>query len=50
LRDQLLAGGADRLGRAIDGAARALADRFGRADLTGRTAALVTTATKGLTP
>ena len=47
LRDQLQAGGPDRLGRAIEGAARALADRFGRADLTGATAALVATALKG---
>jgi len=47
LRDQLQAGGADRLGRAIDGASRALADRFGHAHLTGRTAALVATAVKG---
>ena len=47
LRDQLQAGGPDRLGRAIDWAARALADRFGHADLSGRTAALVATAVKG---
>jgi SAM-dependent methyltransferase len=46
LRDQLQAG-ADRLPRAIAGAASALADRFGAADLTGRTAALVTSAMKG---
>jgi SAM-dependent methyltransferase len=47
LRDQLHAGGTDRLGRAIDGATHALADRFGPADLVGRTAALVATAAKG---
>jgi len=47
LRDQLQSGGAERLGRALDGAARALADRFGGADLTGRTAALVATAVNG---
>ncbi|HEY3670588.1 MAG TPA: class I SAM-dependent methyltransferase [Acidimicrobiia bacterium] len=47
LRDQLQAGGTDRLGRAIDGATRALADRFGPADLVGGTAALVATAAKG---
>ncbi len=46
LRDQLQAGGPDRLLRALDGAARALAERFGPADLTGRTAALVATAVK----
>ena len=46
LRDQLQAGGPDRLRRALDGAARALAERFGSADLTGRTAALVATAVK----
>jgi SAM-dependent methyltransferase len=49
LRDQLQAGGADRLGDAIDAAARALAERFGAADLTGRTAALVASATKATT-
>jgi SAM-dependent methyltransferase len=50
LRDQLQAGGAERLARAIDTASADLAARFGRTDLTGRSAALVTTATKGLTP
>lgn len=44
LRDQLRARGADRLARALDGTARILADRFGRADLTGSTAALAVTA------
>jgi SAM-dependent methyltransferase len=47
LRDQLEAGGADRLGRAVDGATRALRTRFGHADLTGRNAALVALAVKG---
>ena len=46
LRDQLQAGGPDRLDRAIEGAARVLGNRFGRADLTGSTAALVATARK----
>jgi SAM-dependent methyltransferase len=50
LRDQLLAGGPDRLPHAIEGATRVLADRFGRGDLTGRTAALVATARAGPTP
>jgi SAM-dependent methyltransferase len=50
LRDQLVAGGADRLPRAIDGASRALAERFGRLEVAGGTAALVTTARKPSTP
>jgi SAM-dependent methyltransferase len=47
LRDQLQAGGVDRLPHAIAGAAAAVADRFGTSDLTGRAAALVTSATTG---
>jgi SAM-dependent methyltransferase len=46
VRDQLQAGGDDRLRRAIAGAARLLAERFGRADLEGRNAAVVATAVK----
>jgi hypothetical protein len=46
LRDQLLAGGPDRLPRALEGAARVVADRFGRTDPTGASSALVATATK----
>jgi SAM-dependent methyltransferase len=46
VRDQLQAGDGDRLRRAITGAARFLADRFGRADLEGRNAALVVSAVK----
>jgi SAM-dependent methyltransferase len=46
LRDQLQGGGPDRLRRALDGAARVLAERFGPADLKGCTAALVATAVK----
>ena len=46
LRDQLQAGGADRLPAAIAGAASVVADRFGTTELTGRTSALVATAVK----
>jgi hypothetical protein len=42
----LRAGGVDRLPRALAGAARAVADRFGVRDLSGRAAALVATAVK----
>ena len=50
LRDQLVAGGPDRFPRALEGAARVVADRFGRTDLTGASSALVATATTRLTP
>jgi SAM-dependent methyltransferase len=46
VRDQLQAGGADRLRRALDGTSRRVADRFGDADLEGRNTALVATAVK----
>jgi SAM-dependent methyltransferase len=46
VRDQLQAGDGDRLRRAITGAARLLADRFGGSDLEGRNAALVVSAVK----
>src|SRR5215213_2193821 len=44
LRDQLQSGGVERLARALEGAADALARRFGSTDLTGRTAALAASA------
>jgi SAM-dependent methyltransferase len=47
LRDQLQSGGVDRLPQGIAGASRALADRFGTSDLTGRSSALVASAQKG---
>ena len=47
LRDQLEGAGSGRLATAIDGAARAVAARFGTTDLVGRSAALVATAAKG---
>ncbi len=47
LRDQLEVAGSGRLATAIDGAARAVAARFGTTDLVGRSAALVATAAKG---
>jgi SAM-dependent methyltransferase len=46
LRDQLQAGGAGRLACAIEAASADLDARFGSTDLTGRSAALVATATK----
>ena len=46
LRDQLAAGGPERLPRALAGAAAALAERFGSTALTGASSALVVTATK----
>ena len=45
LRDQLVAGGPDRFPRALEGAARVVADRFGRTDLSGASSALVATLT-----
>jgi hypothetical protein len=47
LRDQLEVAGSGRLATAIDGAARAVAARFGTTDLVGGSAALVATAAKG---
>jgi hypothetical protein len=46
LRDQLHAGGDDRFSRAVAGASRTVAERFGEADLVGGTSALVATATR----
>jgi SAM-dependent methyltransferase len=46
VRDQLQAGGADRFPLALAGAARIVADRFGPADLTGVSSALVATANR----
>jgi SAM-dependent methyltransferase len=46
LRDQLLAAGPERFRNALEGAGAAVAERFGRADLTGTSTALVATATK----
>jgi SAM-dependent methyltransferase len=50
LRDQLQAGGPERFTRALVGASRALEERFGSSDLTGRTSALLATAVKDPTP
>jgi SAM-dependent methyltransferase len=46
LRDQLLAGGPERFRHALAGAATAVTERFGDADLDGTSTALVATATK----
>jgi SAM-dependent methyltransferase len=46
VRDQLQSGGADRLALAITGTSRALAERFGPSDLTGRSSAIVASARK----
>jgi SAM-dependent methyltransferase len=46
LRDQLVAGGPERLPRALAGAAALVAGRFGSTGLTGASSALVATATK----